>query len=405
MAGDVPPVGHFGLPLHTNTGTIVPVTANYKRGVLEYYLNRKGDRPERHALRNLLGVLAFQQGQRDLARQHFDRILSEGEDPGNLNARANLDHVNTVVTSDNDLPDLETEDGKRRQARRYAEQGFAFMFELYDETVTHQRYRQARDLYVKAMELAGNLVDHKEKEDWHFGIGLANFKMFSIPATMSAEAMKAALDSAVKNFRAILTSAQADNAMKCDAWFELALTVNKALKSHILRPTITLENLTPQACLDNALQVSPDNFMEARIQARKAYFCYQADPRNGFQEAIHLLERSIELDSSKINFHAYSTRANIYLEEYESSNNVDLLHSAQADLEHILKEHVSPWDFEMLAKVYLYLAKSTTQEEESKAYIQKALQNCTNSEKCQDGANRPSLQTLREQILRYSDRH
>ncbi|XP_022086746.1 uncharacterized protein LOC110977169 [Acanthaster planci] len=248
------------------------------------------------------------------------------------------------------------------------------------------------------MELAGNLVDHKEKEDWLFGIGLANFKMFSIPATMSAEARKAALDLAVKNFQAILTSAQADNAMKCDAWFELARTVDKA---HKLRPKITVENLTQQACLDKALEVSPDNSMEARILARKASICYYAYPRNGFQEAIHLLKRSIELDSSKINFSAYSKRANIYVNEYKSSHNVDLLHSARADLEHILKEHVSPLDFEMLAKVYFYLAKSTTQEEESKAYIRKALQNCTNGEECHDGKNIVSLQKLREQIQSF----
>ncbi|XP_038078332.1 tetratricopeptide repeat protein 22-like isoform X2 [Patiria miniata] len=402
MAAADLPVGHFQLQLLTNRGPIVEVTANYKRMVLEDYLQRKQNRPERHAIRHLLGVLAFAQDRDvpDRARERFEFILSE--DPDNLNAKANLAYVNGTAAPPYDEPDLTSEASKQQHARRFAEQGYAYMFELFDETKTCDRYEKGLDLYNRAMELAGDLVDHTEKEDWQFCIGLASYKILRILATGGDGGQRAQslLESASGNFRAIVDSPHADNAIKSEAWLQFALTLKKGSEMGLHGRA----NIAPEHCLDRALELAPDDSLKARILARQAHFTFKTDRNEGFRRARALLDSSIDFDNSSLNFHAYSLRAEICIKQYRRSKNIALITRAKDDLEFILQQHVSPWDFERLAEAYLYLAKSSIGEE-SRDYIRKGLETCTKCEGCQDGAGRSILHHVRGQILCLNGQH
>ncbi|XP_038079120.1 tetratricopeptide repeat protein 22-like [Patiria miniata] len=400
MAAADLPVGHFQLPLLTNRGPIVEVTANYKRRVLEDYLQRKQNRPERHAIRNLLGVLAFAQDRDvDRAREHFEFILSESEDPDNLNAKANLAYVNRTAAPPYDELDLKSEASRRQHARRYAEQGYAYMFELTSETKTCDPFKKGLGLYNKALKLAGDLVDHMEKEDWQFCIGLASYKILFPLAPGGDGTAQSLLDSASEKFRAIVDSPRADNATKSDAWLQFARTLKKGSEMRLHG----CAHITPEHCLDRALELAPDDSMKARILHRQAKFTLQADRNEGFSRARALLESSICFDRSSQNYLAYALHADICIKQYKRSEDIALITRAKNDLEFILEQHVSPWDFKLLAEAYFHLAKSSIGEE-SKDYIRKALETCTKCEECQDGPI-SGLHHLRGKILRLNDQH
>ena len=410
--------GHFNLPLLTNTGPIVQVTADYKRDVLLHYLEQKMNRPERFAIHNLLGFLAFQQGDKQGAVDHFNSILSLEEDPGNLNAKANLNYVQEVAFEENPIhgPDLSPETENNRKARRYAEHAYAFMFELFDETLTHGRYSKALELYNMAMELASDL-DPIEKEDWQFGIGLASNKIFRIASldVDKHDEARLALNKTVSSYGAIVGNNTADDAIKSESLLHLGLALNTASRRQFqftqqdIEQTSIPQNLIgfitdPKQFLLQALTLAPDNYLKARIRARLATLLDQA---GDFQGAMEHLNTSIELDGTKLNFHTYSTRARLNLKRYKGNRNhgnLSLLTTARNDLETVLGLHVSPWDFQMLADVYYQLAMRSTGQHRIE-YIAKSLAKCDECKKCQDGANRPDLHKVRGQCLCLKGNH
>ena len=81
--------GMFTLPLVINSGNLKNVSVEYKLQVLEKYLETKRERPERYAIRNVLGLLAARMENYEQAEKYFSYILSESEDAKNLNALAN----------------------------------------------------------------------------------------------------------------------------------------------------------------------------------------------------------------------------------------------------------------------------------------------------------------------------
>ena len=85
--------GHFFLHLTMNKGHIDAKQAEYHMEVKTKYLELKNHRPERHAIRNLLGMLLYRLGKIEEAFEYFDTVLSEGEDPENLNALANRKYI------------------------------------------------------------------------------------------------------------------------------------------------------------------------------------------------------------------------------------------------------------------------------------------------------------------------
>ncbi|XP_033628181.1 tetratricopeptide repeat protein 22-like [Asterias rubens] len=425
------PDGHFKLPLVINTEgqPLDPITTDYKADTLKRFLDYKTNRPERHAIRNLLGVLAFRGGNRvEEAKSYFRKILNE--DPGNLNAKANIDYVDIPAMSAEEYvtsgagiaasnlgPDVSSETEKKKQGRRYAEQAFAFIYENYHETVTHERYSTAIKLYNMAMDLAGNLVDDKEKDDWHLGIGLASMKILKSRSTKQVGA-KENLQITVRNNHAVINSASADSDMKSEAYCRIGLVSAEATRRKIRVGQVPQDLVQfiqdPKRCFEKALELAVDYPSRASIYTRLASFSYRDHDFNG---AIDYLNKSIDLDGSKHNFHAYSTRADMLLKQFKYEQktaerhrrgpppNRDHLLKAKDDLEFILKEHVSPWDFINLAEVYYLLAKTSTSRASLIEYNEKALETCSKVEACQDGADNPNCHKVKGMCLCVKGEH
>ncbi len=410
---------------------MVQITADYKEESLKDFLDPKSHRPERHAIRNLLGVLAFRRNQVKEAKDYFNKILEPGEDPDNLNAKANLDFVKRQTLSDEEYitsgvgiaasnlgPNTSPVTEKKRQGRRYAEQAFAFMFENYYETLTQGRFSTALELYNMAMTLAGDLVDPQEKDDWHLGIGLASRKIFKSQIT-TQDATKH-LQTALSNFCALINSESADPDMRSDAFLHFGNALGEASRLEIdvnkeVPPNLVQFLSGPEICLKEALKYAVSDSSKASIYTRLATI-RNRKPNHDFQGAMEYLSDSIRLDGSREqNYHAYSTRATICLKQFrfEQKNAgrrggspadlVKLLMTAKTDLEFILKEHVSPLDFFNLAEVYHHLA--TSSDRQSKEYIQQALETCSKGEKCQDGAVTANFHCVKGQCLCFIGQH
>ncbi|XP_071797520.1 tetratricopeptide repeat protein 22-like [Asterias amurensis] len=421
------PVGHFNLPLLVNTEgqPLDQITTDYKEGNLKRFLEDKKHRPERHAIRNLLGVLAFRGNRVKEAKDYFMKILYE--DPGNLNAKANIDYVDRQTMSAEEYvtsgagiaasnlgPDVSSVTEKKKQGRRYAEQAFAFIYENYHETVTHKRYSTAIKLYNMAMDLAGDLVDRQEKDDWHLGIGLASMKIFSSRSTTEEGAKQNLLITVTNNY-AVINSASADSGMKSNAYLRIGLTSAEVARRKIrMRQDLVQFIQNPKWCFEKALEFAVDNPSRASIYTRLASF-RNRDPNHDFNGAMADLEKSINLDGSKRNFHAYSTRATMCLKQFKFEQktagrrrgppaNRDHLLQAKDDLEFILKEHVSPWDFFNLAEAYYLLAK-TSSGRTSIEYNEKALETCSKGEACQDGADNPNCHKVKGMCLCFKGEH
>lgn len=168
--------GHFHLPLNLNTESSGPSTlrrhdTQIKRENLRAELEAETGKLQ-YAIRNMLGLLAYHLDELEEAEEAFRNICQE--DPGNLNAWANLAHVYERLGRDSEeseclervkaLMDVETNESpieeKLRAARCLAEQAFAqpHDVDLEQEEDLQERLTTALTLYNRALHYGGELV-------------------------------------------------------------------------------------------------------------------------------------------------------------------------------------------------------------------------------------------------------
>ncbi|XP_038075596.1 uncharacterized protein LOC119743266 [Patiria miniata] len=385
---------------------LTDTTADFKRGHLLAYLEEKKNKAERHAIRNLLGVLAYrQENDRQGALDYFNHILSPGEDPDNLNAMANRHFVMStsrggIPAAAPDEPDLSTEEGKRAQARRYAEQAFALIDENYNDAIYYERSSKALELCNQAMELAGHLVDLDESNDWKYLSGEASYEMLqkTMRKIETHDEASQALENAVWSFWTIAENPSADVNMKGSAWVRIGVIFRRTSEWDVQIGDVP-ESLAefiddPERCVRKARDIAPDSPHVLNYLAR---FRGKA---GDIEEALRLYEESIRLPSTNENFFAYSSRAELCLEQHKRAVSADTpdrryLDQAKDDLEYILTKHESPWVYAMLADVYLQMAKITIDSVTRQEYLTKALHKCFVSENCQRGNERDQLYNVR----------
>lgn len=168
--------GHFHLPLNLNSEPSGPATlrlrdTQMKRENLQAELEAEMGRL-RYAIRNMLGLLTYHLDQVEEAEEVFRNICQE--DPGNLNAWANLAHVYERLGRDGEeskclervkaLMEMEPSEspteGRLRAARCLTEQAFAKLHdvELEREEDLQERLTTALTLYNRALHYGGELV-------------------------------------------------------------------------------------------------------------------------------------------------------------------------------------------------------------------------------------------------------
>uniref|UniRef100_A0A3Q3K0X9 Tetratricopeptide repeat domain 22 n=1 Tax=Monopterus albus TaxID=43700 RepID=A0A3Q3K0X9_MONAL len=174
--------GHFHLDLNFNCDLTVPVQLRHR----DIYLRQESLQGEleaevgylQYAVRNLQGVLASHLEQLDTAEEIFRSICKEN--PGNLNAWANLGYVYDKLGRELDAGECvekvsqlmgvdageaSQEESRLLAARCLAEQAYVYPYdvELHSEDDLRERLMAALTLYNKALGYGGQLIPMEEK--------------------------------------------------------------------------------------------------------------------------------------------------------------------------------------------------------------------------------------------------
>ena len=152
----------------------------------------------------------------------------------------------------------------------------------------------------------------------------------------------------------------------------------------------------PVECFDQALEI---NLKNARVLASKARLVRYDSP----DEALQLLQESIELDGSEFNRGAFSLRGELFISQYKMRKDVSVLLKAKVDCDDALTMHKDPIVLRNLGEVWQLFAE----EETSRKFVQKsrleclemALQLYTQGAETQDGEKNPLFQVRRGQCL------
>ncbi|XP_067892480.1 tetratricopeptide repeat protein 22 [Heterodontus francisci] len=179
--------GHFHLELNLNFEPVQPERlrrrdVKLKRDSLQLEAESG---PQRFAVRNLLGVFAFYLDEYQAAEEIFSSVCQE--EPGNLNARANLGYVYDRLQKERQAAEClerlsqlmglkQGEEGEAeslrplRAARCLAEHAYATVFDvgLQSKEEHAKKLNTAIRLYDKALLYGKNEVTSEEKRSWYF---------------------------------------------------------------------------------------------------------------------------------------------------------------------------------------------------------------------------------------------
>ncbi|XP_072035064.1 tetratricopeptide repeat protein 22-like [Amphiura filiformis] len=411
----------FLLDLTINKDNIenINVHMNYKYKVLQKYVHLKSDRPECHAIHNLLGVLAARLGRYKEAMDFFMLVLEK--DPTNINAIANarwlwdtLTHEDTTVcpalkdrlhqmveaACNKLLTVLSDQQWCNIIARCLAEQAYAYTFQPWDDEFSVQRYHIAHDLYDTSMTLLGtDSVNDIERQDWEFQDAIT----CKLIAKMEHKSCPTFYQISFRRFHKIVQTCDNDH-MISESWRyigEICKFADSKTKKEMLEDLNfgDLSNTNPiwQWCLDKALEVNPG---DSRLLARKA----QMIRHTSCERALQLLDESIDIDNSEYNRFAFVIRGEIYLKNAQRSVFLDsaLLERAKADFEHALSLNETSKDLAHLATIWKLLAQDGGANNSSlggKTCMEKALEYYEKAVNCQNGVKSEEINRLRGMCL------
>ena len=428
MEGTVYP-GYFHLPLPINDKNIAKDAVVERKLIdIEQDLKTRLDRPEELAIHNVLGLLKYYLKRYNGALNNFCAILKK--DPDNINALANIQYVlkelhrneeaksfngqleliNGHPTGGTDgAPATDTHQQRiiRARARCLAEQAYVYACDIHTDEACNERYQESNDIFGRALQYAGDLVETSERDFWEFIMAKNAHKLFT-KFSYGDNYKKANdyLDTVVHLFYKITQRNPGDSEYQWESWRHLADLCRKIKTSkHFTYSHIEPRELRnfihdPEECMKNAMAISPNN---PRLLARYANFVYSLKRDTCTTRALELLDESIRIDDSDYNFYAFSTRGMINLKSYQWSlrkSNEDgsrffppkprMLYTAISDLEKAIKFRNTSWDLLNLATVYHHLAKCNTEasNETPRWYLERELEYLKRAEDCKDPSDR-----------------
>ncbi|KPP62119.1 hypothetical protein Z043_119711, partial [Scleropages formosus] len=191
--------GHFHLELHLNCEPSGPAElwqrdTRLKQDSLRAELEAEAGF-QQYAVRNFMGLLSFHLDKLGVAEETFRSICEE--DPGNLNAWANLGHVYDQLGREAegaecverlsalmglDHGELSSGEPRLLAARCLAEQAYAHPcdVDLNSDEDLRERLTAALTLYNKALRYGGQLVPTEEKRSWYFKMATLHIRAESM---------------------------------------------------------------------------------------------------------------------------------------------------------------------------------------------------------------------------------
>uniref|UniRef100_A0A8D1HXJ7 24-dehydrocholesterol reductase n=1 Tax=Sus scrofa TaxID=9823 RepID=A0A8D1HXJ7_PIG len=367
--------GHFHLEMQLNFEPRSPASLRAR----DLKLQRDGLRqelelaaaPQRPAVRHLLGAFAFYLEELDEARERF--LEAAREDPGNLNAWANLAHVYGRLGQEEEeeacagrLADLMGLEGDRgaagdpqlRAARCLAEQGYAHGFDV-GCAGPEERARVLEAgiaLYDKALGYAQQ-IPMEEKRGWYFTMATLFIRLDGIFLELGSKEQKRlpAFNRTLALLRQVLKSS--DPYHQALAWCYLGMLLER-------KDTFST---TPMGIHDCGYSGT--------------------DPLDCFGK-IHIRAYLHDLERGKMGLGGLPDR--------------NLLACAKADLEEVVKVCPGLKTYLDIGQVYYYMGVDAVQEllAVDEAALNQALVFLAKAAELELGATLPELQLLRGKCLR-----
>ncbi|XP_030647866.1 tetratricopeptide repeat protein 22 [Chanos chanos] len=421
--------GHFHLELHLNGDPSGPEELRRR----DIHLKRESLRAEleaesgslQYAVRNLLGLLAFHLDELEQAEEAFRSICQE--EPGNLNAWANLGYVYERLGQEQDEAEclehlsalMGIKEGesaevscKIQAGRCLAEQAYAqpYDVELDRDEELRERLITSLMLFNRALDYGGDLVPVEEKRSWYFKMATIYIRLDVIvqDETDMESNRLTYFSKGLKLLTEVLKSDQTH--LKALAWCYVGLMLERKDEFSTVPMAIHdcgYSGSDPLSCYASAIKLaSDDTFILNRLA--NVFFL-----SGKYEMATGLCNMALNaLPDAELNWQAYCTRAKINITTYV--RNLDKakagvgglpdrqnLKEAKADLERVLSVRPCLRTHLELGQVYYYMGVDALQEsllvdEDS---VNQALVSLAQALQCPLGSTLPEVQLMRGRCL------
>ncbi|CAL8255978.1 unnamed protein product [Merluccius merluccius] len=378
-----------------------------------------------YAVRNLLGFLAFHLEQLEGAEERFRDICKE--DPGNLNAWANLGYVydklgreveaGECVEKVSQLMGLNGGEASQAEsrvlaARCLAEQAYVHPYDvdLDTEEELRERLSMALSLYNKALDYAGDLIQMEEKRSWYFKMATIYIRLDDIVKTKD-DSEYSRLSHYNKGLRLLTETLKSEKTqLKALSWCYIGIMLERKDEFCTVPMSIHdcgLSGSDPLSCHGTAIKLASDDAFVLNLLA-KLFFVL------GKQEmAMGICNMALSvLPDPELNYQAYCTRAKInmmaYVRDLERAKQGEggipdrqKLVEARRDLDKVLHAHPCLRTHMEMAQVFYYSGVDALQERllVDEGAVNSALVSLSQALKHEPGHSLPDLHLLRGRCL------
>ncbi|XP_064189558.1 tetratricopeptide repeat protein 22 [Anguilla rostrata] len=421
--------GHFHLDLNLNCeprgpGELRRRDTRLKQDSLRAELEAEAG-TQQYAVRNLLGLLAFHLDETEQAEEVFRSICEE--DPGNLNAWANLGCVYDRLNREQEgaecvervsalmgLEPGESGQGEPRllAARCLAEQAYAHPYdvELNKEGELKERLTVALTLYNRALEYGGQLIPIEEKRSWYFNMATMYIRLDDMmkEKTDSEYTRLSYYNKALKLLTEALKSEKSH--YKALAWCYVGIMLERTDEFSIVPMSVHdcgYSGSDPLSCYGTAIKVANEDAFILNRLAKVFFLLGKHEMATGIcNMALNVLP------DPELNWQAYCTRAKInvttYVRDLERAKlglagvpDRQKLAEAKADLDRVLEVRPCLRTHLEMGQVYYYMGVDAMQESllVDEGAVNAALVSLAQALQCQPGDSLPELQLLRGRCL------
>ncbi|XP_017275913.1 tetratricopeptide repeat protein 22 [Kryptolebias marmoratus] len=421
--------GHFHLELNLNCEPVKPVKLRHRDTKLKQESLQAELEVEvgylQYAVRNLLGLLAFHLEQLDKAEEIFRSICKE--DPGNLNAWANLGHVYDILGRELDSGECvdkvsqlmgigggeaSQEETRVLAARCLAEQAYVYPHdvELDSDDDLRKKLMSALMFYNRALHYGGHLIPTEEKRSWYFKMATIYVRLDHIIKTKEdseysrlfhynkgLKLLKEALESETKQHKAL-------------AWCYVGIMLER--KDEFSSVPMSIHDCgfsasDPLSCYGTAINVASDDASILNLLAKVFFLLGKHEMATGIcNMALDVLP------DPELNWQAYCTRAKInmilYAKDLDKAKQGNggipdrqMLTEARKDLDKVLSVRPCLRIYLEMAQVYYYMGVDALQESllVDESSINSALVSLSHALGFELGDSLPDLHVLRGRCL------
>ncbi|XP_072293955.1 tetratricopeptide repeat protein 22 [Eucyclogobius newberryi] len=421
--------GHFHLDLHLNCDPEGPVKLRHR----DTYLKQESLRGEleaevgylQYAVRNLLGLLAFHLDQLDSAEEIFRSICKE--DPGNLNAWANLgyaydrlgreleagecvERVSSLMGLDGG--ELSQAESRLLAARCLVEQAYVHPYdvELDNDEELRERLTSALTLYNRALDYGGQLLPMEEKRSWYFKMALIYIRLDDIVKT-KVDSEYSRLSHYNKGLKLLKETLESDKPQhKALAWCHVGVMLER--KNEFVTVPMSVHDCgysatDPLSCYATAINLASGDAFILNMLAKVFFLLGKHEMATGIcNMALDVLP------DPELNWQAYCSRAKInviqYVRDLEKAKSGEgglpdrqNLTAAHKDLDKVLSVRPCLRTHLEMAQVYYYMGVDALQESllVDEAAVNNALVSLSQALQFKQGDTLPDLHILRGRCL------